>query len=82
MEYYESHDAESLTRKITSIPAFQNITSPMKKVDSGWVPDFESRYFTEDFPYGLKFIVELAKDKNIDCPNLNKVFEWGISKCK
>lgn len=80
LEYYESHDAESLTRKITSIPAFQNITSPMKEVVGGWVPDFESRYFTEDFPYGLKFIVELAKDKNIDCPNLYKVFEWGISK--
>ena len=82
LEYYESHDEESLTRKITSIPAFRNITSPMKEVDGGWVPDFESRYFTEDFPYGLKFIVELAKDKNIDCPNLNMVFEWGISKCK
>lgn len=82
LEYYESHDAESLTRKITSIPAFQNITSPMKEVDGGWVPDFESRYFTEDFPYGLKFIVELAKEKNINCPILNKVFEWGMSKCK
>lgn len=82
LEYYESHDEESLTRKITSIPAFRNIISPMKEVDGGWVPDFESRYFTEDFPYGLKFIVELAKDKNIDCPNLNMVFEWGISKCK
>lgn len=81
LEYYESHDAESLTKKISSIPAFQNITSPMKEVEDGWVPDFESRYFTEDFPYGLKFIVELAKEKNINCPNLNKVFEWGISRC-
>lgn len=81
LEYYESHDAESLTKKISSIPAFRNITSPMKEVEDGWVPDFESRYFTEDFPYGLKFIVELAKEKNINCPNLNKVFEWGISRC-
>lgn len=81
LEYYESHDAESLTKKISSIPAFQNITSPMKEVEGGWVPDFVSRYFTEDFPYGLKFIVELAKEKNINCPNLNKVFEWGISRC-
>ena len=82
LEYYESHDAESLTNKITSILAFQNITSPMKEVDGGWIPDFESRYFTEDFPYGLKFIVELTKEKNINGPNLNKVFEWGMSKCK
>lgn len=81
LEYYESHDAESLTKKISSIPAFQNITSPMKEVAEGWVPDFESRYFTEDFPYGLKLIVELAKEKKINCPNLNKVFEWGMDKC-
>lgn len=82
LEYYESADAESLTRKISSIKAFQNITSPMKSVENGWIPDFESRYFTEDFPYGLKIIVDLAKEKNINCPHINKVFEWGMSKCK
>lgn len=82
LEYYESHDAASLTQKISSIPAFQEITSPMKEVAGGWVPDFESRYFSEDFPYGLRFIVELAKEKHIDAPNLIEVFEWGISRCK
>ena len=81
LEYYESHDAESLCNKITSIPAFQNITSPMKEVEGGWIPDFGSRYFTEDFPYGLKFIIDLAKENNINCPNLNKVFEWGMLAC-
>lgn len=80
LEYYESHDEESLTRKITSIPAFRNITSPMKEVDGGWVPDFESRYFTEDFPYGLKYIWQLAHEKNIPCPNVDLVYEWGMSK--
>lgn len=80
LEYYESQDAESLTRKITSIPAFQNITSPMKEVVGGWVPDFESRYFTEDFPYGLKYIWQLAHEKNIPCPNVDLVYEWGMSK--
>lgn len=82
LDYYESYDAESLTRKISSIPAFQNITSPMKEVEGGWIPDFESRYFTEDFPYGLKSIISLAKENSVDCPNLNKVFDWGMSKCK
>ena len=81
LEYYESHDAISLTEKIRSIVAFQDIPSPMKEVDGGWIPDFESRYFTEDFPYGLKIIIDLAKENNIHTPNLNKVFEWGMSKC-
>lgn len=80
LEYYESDDAESLTDKISSIPAFQNITSPMKEVDGGWVPDFESRYFTEDFPYGLAYIWQLSHEKGILCPNIDKVYEWGMSK--
>ena len=80
LKYYESQDAESLTRKITSIPAFQNITSPMKEVGGVWIPDFESRYFTEDFPYGLKYIWQLAHENNISCPNIDLVYEWGMSK--
>ena len=81
LEYYESYDAASLTKKISSIVAFENILSPMISVENGWIPDFKSRYFTEDFPYGLKFIWELALEKGIDCPNIDKVFSWGMSKC-
>jgi len=82
LDYYESTDAQSLTRKITSIPAFKAILSPMKEVEGGWAPDFESRYFSEDFPYGLRFIVELCRENGVDAPNLQKVFDWGIGVCK
>lgn len=82
LEYYESHDAQSLRDKISSIPAFQNIMSPMKEVEGGWIPDFDSRYFTEDFPYGLIFIKELAHEKGILTPTIDRVYEWGIAKCK
>lgn len=82
LDYYESHDAKSLAAKLSSIQGFKGITSPMKQVDNGWIPDFQSRYFTEDFPYGLKYIWQLAHEKNIDCPNINLVYEWGISKLK
>ena len=80
LEYYESHDASSLTRKISSIPAFQSIESPMKRCEGGWVPDFESRYFTEDFPFGLKYIWTLAKELGVATPTIDKVYEWGMSK--
>ena len=82
LEYYECDDAIGLTHKINSIPAFQKILSPMKKVDGGWIPDFSNRYFTEDFPFGLRFIVDLANSKGITAPYINKVYEWGKSKCK
>lgn len=80
LNYYESTDAQSLTKKIRSIASFKGLTSPMKEVDNGWVPDFESRYFQEDFPFGLRFIWELAHTHHIPTPFIDKVYEWGMRK--
>lgn len=79
LTYYESHDASSLTRKIQSIKAFKGITAPMRQTPDGWVPDFGSRYFTEDFPFGLRFIVDLAHEHHVDIPNMERVLAWGLS---
>lgn len=78
LEYYESTDADTLTKKIKSIPAFKSIQTPMKKVGHGWIPDFNSRYFTEDIPFGLRFIYDLAKEHKIPTPTIDKVYEWGM----
>lgn len=80
LEYYESHDARSLAQKLSSIQGFKGITSPMKQTALGWIPDFASRYFTEDFPYGLHFIWQLAKEKGIATPKIDMVYQWGMSK--
>ena len=80
LEYYESHDARSLAQKLSSIQGFKGITSPMKQTVQGWIPDFASRYFTEDFPYGLHFIWQLAKEKGIATPKIDMVYQWGMSK--
>lgn len=80
LDYYESHDAESLARKLSSIQGFKGITSPMKEVAEGWVPDFGSRYFTEDFPYGLRYIWELGHRLGVNTPNIDRVYNWGLSK--
>lgn len=82
LDYYESYDAASLARKLSSIEGFKGITSPMKQTVEGWVPDFESRYFTEDFPYGLKYIWQLAKEQGVTTPTIDKVYNWGLEKIK
>lgn len=82
LEYYESHDAKSLAEKLSSIQGFKGIASPMKEAEGGWVADFDSRYFTEDFPYGLKYIWQLAHDNMISCPYIDEVYQWGINKIK
>lgn len=79
LQYYESDDAESLTKKISSISAFKGIASPMKTNGCGkYEPDFTSRYFTEDFPYGMRFIVEVAEKYQIEIPMIQHVYNWGM----
>ena len=79
LDYYESTDAESLTLKLQSIKAFQGIQSPMKEISGGFIPDFTSRYFTEDFPYGMRFIIETAQKHNFPIPTIENVYQWGAS---
>lgn len=78
LAYYESTDAPSLARKLRSIEAFKGIASPMRQVEGGFVPDFHSRYFTEDFPYGLAFVHRLTHEKNIPSPTIDMIYEWGM----
>lgn len=82
LDYYESTDDVSLTQKLHDIRAFQGILSPMKEIEGGWIPDFSSRYFTEDFPYGMRFIVETAHEQYVAIPTIEKVYQWGLSKTK
>ncbi len=83
LDYYESRDAASLTAKLRSIRAFQGILSPMTQLPSGgWTPDYSSRYFREDFPYGLRYICNLAHERGVPTPVMDELLEWGMSKCK
>lgn len=77
LEYYESHDAASLTAKIRSIEAFKGIPSPMISVNGGFVPDFDNRYFTEDIPYGMRFIITTAHQVGLSLPVTSMVYEWA-----
>jgi hypothetical protein len=76
LAYYQSTDAASLAAKLRSIEAFKGIVSPMKAVDSGFIPDWGSRYFTEDFPYGLAFVRKTAAEHGIPTPTMDRIFGW------
>ena len=77
--HYESPDAPSMTAKISGIPGFRGLTSPMKETEpeSGkWIPDFESRYFKADFSYGLKAIRDIAALTGVATPCIDDVYRW------
>ena len=82
LAHYESTDAKGMTRKLKSIQSLSTIQSPMIEVPGGWEPDFSSRYFTEDFPYGLRMIHDLAHENGVEVPTIDLVYNWGLSKIK
>ena len=76
--YYESPDASAMTAKIRSIKAFHGLHSPMKETEGGWVPDFDSRYFTADFSYGLAILIEIAHAVGSPVPCMEETMNWYL----
>ena len=75
-DYYESYTPYAMTMKIKGIEAFKGLTSPMKCIGEEWIPDFESRYFTADFSYGLKVIKDLCELFAVEAGNITKIWDW------
>lgn len=69
--------AEELSKKINTAPGFQGIDSPMVKVEGGFIPDKNSRYFVEDIQFGLCIIKAFAELCDVKTPTVDKVIEWG-----
>lgn len=76
--YYESPTAEKMTRKLSSIKAFKGITSPMKydETSKGYVVDLSSRYFKEDFDYGLVIIKAFGELTETKTPQIDDILSW------
>jgi len=74
--HYQSESAEAMTRKLSSIKSLHSLASPMKRVEGGWVPDFNSRYFTADFAYGLAIIEAFAMVLGYDAINVKRTMNW------
>ena len=74
--HYNAHSVESLTAKISSITSLKNIESPLKKCDDVYVIDKDSRYFSEDFPFGLCVLRGFAEIAQVETPTMDKVLQW------
>lgn len=77
--HYESSTPEAMTEKIRSIKAFKGLLSPMQQTESGWIPDWQSRYFAADFSYGLKIIKDIAELFHVSAPYINEVWKWFVN---
>lgn len=76
LEHYGVANASELTAKIRSIDSFKSILAPWKVNSHGrWEPDFTSRYFTEDIPYGTRAIQQYARLARLDTPTIDFLIE-------
>ncbi len=67
---------EELAAKICSLDRLKGLYSPVVKEELGYVPDFNSRYFVSDFPFGIKIMIEVADLFDVDTPQMDVIWKW------
>ena len=81
LDHYGVNTARELTAKLRSIPSFRTILSPMLQTADGWVPDFSSRYFTEDVQFGLEEMLRFADKAGESVPTMQALYD-GVRKLR
>ncbi len=57
--------------------AYKGFKCPLVPLGSGYVPDFQNRYFTEDINLGLCGYKGIADLGGIETPVMDKIIEWA-----
>ena len=78
LDHYESTNPTEMTQKIKSIKSVQYLETDTVIVDSKHILDISSRYFTEDFPYGIALISIIAKQYGVKTKYIDMVANWGL----
>lgn len=78
--YYESATAEAMTKKLQSIKAFEVVEVPLIEKEGKFYPDFNSRMFLEDFPYGIAIIKYFGILTNVKTPAIDKILKFYEDK--
>lgn len=77
VQHYEVPTLAQLTDKIRNIAALRGRPAPLAQTPRGYVPDFNTSYFTEDIPYGLVVIRSVAEIAGVPTPMMDEVIGWA-----
>ena len=78
-KHYESYTPEQMTTKMHSIPSFKKVQSPLKYDENGHLKiDFNSRYFVEDFPFGICILKGLADICGTKSEMISTIINWYL----
>jgi hypothetical protein len=70
-------DYSSLRNCFVSNEGYAGLRAPMYRADGGWVPDFQTRYLTEDVPYALIATRGIAELAELSTPMMDQVINWS-----
>lgn len=74
-------DKETLLSCLKTNRAYDGLVHPMKNTEDGKLePDFKYRYLTEDVPYGLLIIRQIADMVGVQTPLIDEIIEWSQTK--
>lgn len=74
--HYEIDSVVGLTKKIRSIESMNAMLSPLLENNGKFKIDLGSRYFIEDFPYGLCIIKGFGIIAGVETPTIDAILSW------
>lgn len=81
-EHYEirsmpgESDIEKMTNKIRQLVYLKDNVPMIEQENGKFIPNFESRYFTEDFPFGLCIVKDFCHLCGVESPYIDRVLGW------
>jgi hypothetical protein len=70
-------DSSTLQSCFTTNTSYSGLLAPMQKTDTGFIPDFQARYLSEDVPYNLLVTRGIAELAGVSTPVIDKVLSWA-----
>ena len=82
LTYYKEdiEDPSNLYQAIRTNKSYKGLVHPMNKENGKFVPNFKSRYLTEDIPMGMVVFKGVAEIAGIDTPMNDMLLQWGQEK--
>ena len=73
-------DSATLQSSFVTNSSYKDLLAPMYKLGTGYIPDFKSRYLSEDVPYGLLVMRGIAELAGVETPVIDEVITWVQSR--
>lgn len=70
-------DCSSLLNCFVTNDGYAGLRAPMRPGGNGLVPDFQTRYLSEDVPYGLVVTRGIAELADLPTPKIDQVIAWS-----